>query len=84
MPSESLIDVDRLSDFPASEAYLIAKQARSELLNRVANFCGLERGDSEEQKRVMGMKHPYYHGPARATISLALPSHSVAELPQDR
>ena len=34
---------------------LIAKQARSELLDRVANFCGLEREDPEEQKMVMGM-----------------------------
>ena len=42
-------------------------------------FCGLERGDTEEQKRVMGMKHPYYHDPARATINLAHPWHSVAE-----
>ena len=27
----------------------------------------------------MGMKHPYYHDPARATINLALPWHSVAD-----
>ena len=27
----------------------------------------------------MGMKHPYYHDPARGTINLALPWHSVAE-----
>ena len=57
---------------------MIAKQAHSELLDRVANFCGLERGDPE-QKRVMGMKHPNYHDPARATINLALPWHSVAD-----
>ena len=50
MPSESLIDEDRLSDFPESEASLIAKQTQSELIDRVANFCGLERGDTEEQK----------------------------------
>ena len=25
------------------------------------------------------MKHPFYHDPARATINLALPWHSVAE-----
>ena len=46
VPSESLLDEDRLSDFPESEASLIAKQARSELLDRVANFCELERGDN--------------------------------------
>ena len=68
-----------LAVFEESEACLIAKQARPELLNRVAKFCGLERGDTEEQKRVMGIKHPYYHDSARATINLALPWHSVAE-----
>ena len=26
----------------------------------------------------MGLKHPYYYDPARATINLALPWHSVA------
>ena len=63
VPAESLIDKDRLSDFPESEASLISKQSRSELLDRVVNFCGLERGEqrTEEQKRFMGMKHPYYH-----------------------
>ena len=76
MPSESL---DQLSDFPESTASLIAKQARSELLDRVANFCELGRGDTEEQKRVMGTKRPLYHDPARSTINLALPWHSVAE-----
>ena len=78
VPSESL-DEDRLSDFPESKASLIAKQARSELLDRVANFCELERGDTEEQKRVMGMKRPLYHDTARSTIKLALPWHSIAE-----
>ena len=77
--SESLIDEDRLTDFPEIEDSLIAKQARSELLDRVVNFCGLERGDPEKQKRVMGMKNPYYHDPARATINLPLPWHSIAD-----
>ena len=78
MPLESL-DEDRLSDFPESEASVIAKQARSELLDRLANFYELERGDIEEQKRVMGMKRSFYHDLARSTINLALPWHSVAE-----
>ena len=78
MPSESL-DVDRLSDFPEREALLTAKQARSEYLDRVAKFCDLERGNTEEQKRVTGMKLPLYHDPARSTINLALPWYSVAE-----
>ena len=64
VPSESLIVKDRISDFPDSETSLIGKQALSELLDRVANFCVLERGDSEEQKRVMGMKHPCNQDPA--------------------
>ena len=78
MPSESLHD-DRLSDFPESEASLIAKLAHSELLDRVANFCELERGETEDQRKIMGMNRPAYHDPARASINLALPWHSVAE-----
>ena len=73
------LDEDRLSDFPECEVSLIAKQAQSELLDRVANFCELESGDTEEQKRVVGMKRPLYHDPARYTINLSLPWHSVAE-----
>ena len=76
VPSESLLDEDRLLDFSESVASLIAQ---SELLDRVANFCELERGETEAQKRVMGMKRPFYHDPARATINLALPWPNVAE-----
>ena len=78
VPSGSL-EEDRLSDFPECEASLIAMQAWSELPDQVANFCELERGDTEEQKRVVGMKRPLYHDPARSTINLSLPWHSVAE-----
>ena len=67
------------SQTPESEASLIAKQAWSEFLNRFANFSELKRGDTEEPKWVMGMKRPLYHDPARSTINLALPWHSVAE-----
>ena len=77
MPSESL-DKDRLSAFPESEASLIAKQARSEYLDRVAVYCELERGDPEEQKRVMGMQRPLYHNPGKATNNLTLLWHNVA------
>ena len=77
-PSESLHDEYRLLDFPESEASLIAKQARSELLDRVANFYELERGDPEVQRNVMGMIRPAYHDPARASNNLALPWYSVA------
>ena len=74
IPSESPHDEDRLSDFPESEASLIAKLARSELLEWVANFCELERGETEDQRIVMGMRRPtyMYHNPARAAINLAL------------
>ena len=78
MPSESL-DEDQLSDFPESEASLIAKQALSEYLDRVAAYCEVERGDHEEQRPVIGMQRPLYHDPSRATINLALLWHSVAE-----
>ena len=78
MHSESLHDEDRLSDFPECEASLIAKQALSELLDWVAKFCELERGDPEDQIKVMEMNRPSYHDPVRASINLALPWHSVA------
>ena len=57
LPSESL-DEDGLSDFTESEASLIAKQAWSDYLDRVAAYCELERGDPEEQRRAMGMQLP--------------------------
>ena len=81
MPSESLHDENRLLDFPESEASLIhvAKQACSELLDRVANFCELDRGEIEDKRKVMGMNCPTYHDPARASINLALPWHSIAK-----
>ena len=75
VPTDSLHDKeDRLSmDFPESEASLIAKQTCSELLDWIATFCSLERSDTENQRKVMGMQNPVYHDPARATINLALP-----------
>ena len=80
MPSESLNE-DRLANFLESEASLIAKQARSECLDRVAAYCELERGDSEEQRWVMGMQRPQYHNPSRATINLTFTSS--LKLPAD-
>ena len=72
-------DEDRLSDFPESESSLIAKQVRSEYLDRMAAYCELERGDPEEQRRVMGIQLLLYHDPSRASINMALLWHSVAE-----
>ena len=57
----------RLSDFPESEASLIAKQVWSEYLDRVAAYCELERGDpKEEQRWVMGMQRPQYHDSSKS------------------
>ena len=58
---------------------LIAKQAQSQLLDRVANFCGLEREDPEEQKRVMGMTSLLSRPGQSHNNNLALPWHSVAD-----
>ena len=45
----------------------------------MAAYCELERGDPEEQRRVLGMQCPLYHALSRATINLTLPYHTVAE-----
>ena len=63
-------------DFTESKAFLIAKQACSELLDQVTAFCSPERVDTEDHKNVMEMKNPVYHDPTRATINLSLPWHS--------
>ena len=68
-------ETSRLSDFPESEASLIAKQVWSEYLDRVAVYCELERG---EQRWVRGMQRPQYHDSSRATINLTLRWHCVA------
>ena len=38
-----------------NEAVLREKQARSEVLDPVAKFCGLERANAEAKKEIMGM-----------------------------
>ena len=48
---EFSIDVD-------NEAVLREKQAHSEALDRVAEFCNLDRQDPQIQKEVMGMRLP--------------------------
>ena len=67
LPSQTLHDEDRLSDFPA---FLIAEQARSELLDQVANFCELERGETEDQRKSILLKRPTHHDLAIASINL--------------
>ena len=71
-------------DFPETEASLIVKQARSELLDRVTSFCCLERSDAEDQNEVLGMQNPVYHALTRAAINLSLPCHSSAVEIADR
>ena len=48
-----------------NEAVLKEKQARSEILDKVAEFCNLNRQDPRIQKEVMGMRLPAYNAPAK-------------------
>ena len=59
-----------------NEAVLKEKQARSEILDKVAEFCNLDRQDPQIQKEVMGMRLPAYHAPAKKSIEISLPWHS--------
>ena len=52
------------------------KQARSEALDRVAEFCNLDRQDPQIQKDVMGMRLPAYNAAAKKSIEISLPWHS--------
>ena len=45
-------------------------------LDRVAEFCNLDRQDPETQKEVMGMRLPAYNAPAKKSIEIFLPWHS--------
>ena len=46
----------------------------------MAAYCELERGDPEEQKRVLGMQHPLYHETGKATINLQSVANEIADL----
>ena len=59
-----------------NEAALREKQARSEALDRVAEFCKLDRQDTEAKKEIMGMRLPMYNAPVKKSIELSLPWHS--------
>ena len=52
------------------------KQARSEALDRVAEFCNLDRQDPQIHKEVTGMRLPAYSAPAKKSIEISLPWHS--------
>ena len=59
-----------------NEAVLKEKQARSKILDKVAEFCNLDRQDPRIQKEVMGMRLPVYNAPAKKSIEISLPWHS--------
>ena len=58
------------------EAALREKQARSEALDRVAEFCKLDRQDPEAKREIMYMRLLAYNAPANKSIELSLPWHS--------
>ena len=60
-----------------NEAVLREKQARSEVLDRVAEFCGLARANAESKKEVMGMQRPIYNGLKKRANELTLPWHKL-------
>ena len=89
--AQPLLNQAQLAQVPAQaqiqaqvQASLREKQARSELLDKVAKFCGLERSDAEDKKKVLGMMNPTFHEPTRASINLSLPWHSSAVEIADR
>ena len=64
-------DDDNYSIDLENEAVLRQKQAHSEALDRVTEFCQLEA-----KKEIMGMQRPIYNASKNRAIELALPWHS--------
>ena len=73
---DSLFEDENFSLGLDNEAALREKQARSEALDKVAEFCKLGRQDSDAKREVMGMRLPAYSAPARKLIELSLQWHS--------
>ena len=73
---DSLFNEEEFSVDLDNEAVLKEKQARSEVLDKVAEFCNLDRQDPQIQKEVMGMRLPAYNAPAKKSIKISLPWHS--------
>ena len=71
---DSLLNEEEFSIDLDNEAVLKEKQAPSEVLDKVAEFCNLDRQDP--QKEVMGMRLPTYNAPAKKSIEISLPWHS--------
>ena len=57
-------------------AALREKEAHSEVLDRVAEFCQLDTANAEAKKEILGMRLPAYNAPTKTAIVLALPWHS--------
>ena len=72
----SLFNEEEFSFDLDNEAVLKEKQACSEVLDKVAEFCNLDRQDPHIQKEVMGMRLPAYNAPAKKSIEISLPFHS--------
>ena len=73
---DSLLDQEFSVDLD-NEAVLKEKQARSEVLDKIAEFCNLNRQDPRVQKEVMGMRLPAYNAPTKKSIEVSLPWHST-------
>ena len=73
---DSLFNEEEFSVDLDNEAVLKEKQARSEVLDKVAEFCNLDRQDPQIQKEVTGMRLPAYNAPAKKSIEISLPWHS--------
>ena len=72
---DSLLDEEFSVDLD-NEAVLKEKQARSEVLDKIAEFCNLNRQDPRVQKEVMGMRLPAYNSPTKKSIEVSLLLHS--------
>ena len=73
---DSLFNEEEFSIDVDNEAVLREKQAHSEALDRVAEFCNLDRQDPQIQKEVMGYQHimPLLRNPLRfPCLGTALP-----------
>ena len=83
---DSLLDEEFSVDLD-NEAVLKEKQARSEILDKIAEFGNLNRQDPRVQKEVMGMRLPAYNAPTKKSIEVSLPWHSttadIADLNND-
>ena len=73
---DPLLNEEEFSVDLDNEAVLKEKQARSEILDRVAEFFNLDRQDPQIQKDFMGMRLPAYNAPAKKSIEISLPWHS--------